>query len=144
MASSKFSVTLLPAIITLYKCSYDEFLYIASNRFYDITKDILCQTILNNEVTFYMNHNDTNAATHEVFRRICVFDPRIYHVFDIHEDIPGIDHVGIIYRISKRFVENQIPILYINTHGHNMILVTELHIEKAKESLYDIARIDIE
>lgn len=48
-------------------------------------------------------------------------------VYDLHEDIPGIDHVGIIHRISGMFLEKEIPILYVNTFGHNLVFVAEEH-----------------
>jgi hypothetical protein len=53
--------------------------------------------------------------------------------------VPGIDHVGIIYQISKRFVEKHIPILYINTYGHNIVLVLEEYLPRAFEVLKEIA-----
>ena len=93
----KFSVTLLPGLIRLYCCTREQLDYLVRHRFYDITKDVLCQTMLDNEITFYLHVREENAATHTVFQSVCVTDPRMYRVFDIHEDIPGIDHVGIIY-----------------------------------------------
>jgi hypothetical protein len=135
----KFSVTLLPGIIKLYKCTREQFLGIVKHRFYDITKDILCQTMLDDEVTFYFHVLEKNAASHHVFQSICVHDPRSYRAIDIHEDVPGIDHVGIIYQISKRFVQKQIPILYINTYGHNIVLVLEEYLPRAFEVLKEIA-----
>ena len=136
----KFSVTLLPGQIRLYKCNREDFQRIVRHKFYNITKDILCQTMLEDEITFYLHVLEDNAATHVVFQSICdTNDIRNYHVIDIHEDVPGIDHVGIIYRISKRFVEKHIPILYINTFGHNMVLVLEEYLPKAFEVLKEIA-----
>ena len=135
----KFSVTVLPGFVRLYTCSRDDFYRIVKHRFYDITKDILCQTMLDNEITFYLRILEDNSATHTVFQSICVCDPRSYRAIDIHEDVPGIDHVGIIYRISQRFVEKQIPILYINTYGHNLVLVLDQYFAKAMSVLKDIA-----
>lgn len=135
----KFSVTLLHGIIKLYKCTREQFKYIIKHKFYDITKDILCQTMLDDEITFYFHVHKNNEASHKVFQSICVYDPRSYRAIDIHEDVPGIDHVGIIYQISKRFVEKQIPILYINTYGHNIVLVLEEYLPRAFEVLKEIA-----
>ena len=135
----KFSVTLLPGTIRLYKCTREQFQGIVRHRFYDITNDILCQTMLDDEVTFYFHVLEKNAASHAVFQSICVHDPRSYRAIDIHEDVPGIDHVGIIYQISKRFVDKQIPILYINTYGHNIVLVLEEYLPRAFEVLKEIA-----
>ena len=135
----KFSVTLLPGVIKIYKCTRDEFQRIIKHKFYDITKDILCQTMLDDEITFYFHVLENNAASHAVFRSMCEYDPRLYHAIDIHEDVPGIDHVGIIYQISKRFVEKQIPILYINTYGHNIVLVSEHSLPFALDILKGMA-----
>ena len=135
----KFSVTLLPGTIRLYKCTRGQFQGIVRHRFYDIINDILCQTMLDDEITFYFHVLEKNAASHAVFQSICVHDPRSYRAIDIHEDVPGIDHVGIIYQISKRFVDKQIPILYINTYGHNIVLVLEEYLPRAFEVLKEIA-----
>jgi len=136
----RFSVTLLPGHIRLYKCNREEFQRIVRHKFYNITKDILCQTMLDDEITFYLHVLEDNAATHAVFQSICsTNDIRTYRIIDIHEDMPGIDHVGIIYRISKRFVERHIPILYINTYGHNMVLILSEHLANAMEVLKEIA-----
>ena len=135
----KFSVTLLPGSLRLYKCTRDEFQHILRCRMYDISKDVLCQTFLDNEVTFYFHIRDDNTFSHSIFPSICVADPRTYRAIDIHEDLPGIDHIGIIYRISKQFVQKQIPILYVNTYGHNLILVSEEFMTSAMEVLKEIA-----
>jgi ACT domain len=137
----KFSVTLLPGLLRLYKCTRAEFENIIRHRFYDVIKDILCQTILDNEITIFLHIRGDNEATRVVFQSICVTDPRSYYAIDIHEDIPGIDHIGIIYQISKRFVDKEIPILYINTYGHNLILVSDEYIVKAMEILKVIAHV---
>ena len=137
----KFSVTLLPGLIRLYKCTRDDFQRILRHKFYDVTKDVLCQTIFEDEVTLYLHVLDGNVATHTVFQSICITDPRPYRVIDIHEDVPGFDHIGIIYRISKRFVVKQIPILYVNTYGHNLILVLDQHVFGAMEVLKEIANV---
>ncbi len=139
---NKFSITILPNKIKLYTCSKDEFSIILDYKFYNITKDILCQTFLENEITFYTyifeNDND-NSLTHHVFSKLCSSDQRIYNAIDIHEDVPGIDHIGIIYNISKFFSENNIPILYLNTFGHNIILVSDEHMSNALTILQLIA-----
>jgi hypothetical protein len=141
---SKFSVSILPDRVKLYSCcSKDEFFqYVVHYRLYDFTKHVLCQTFLENETTFYMYYKKDdidNLIVHDMFSKICKYDPRIYHVFDIHEDLPGIDHVGIIHRISGYFLKKQIPILYFNTYGHNIILVSEEHVSSALDILKEIA-----
>ena len=135
----RFSVSMVPTRVQLYTCSRDVFTTMIVNRYYNIQQDILSISFLENEITLYVNVLDGNGAVHQVLQGICDFDPRVYHVIDIHEDIPGIDHIGIIYRISKRFVEKEIPILYLNTYGHNLVLVSEDHMTKAWDVLQEIA-----
>jgi len=67
-----------------------------------------------------------------------ICDPRKYHVVNIHEDLPGIDHIGIVNKISKLFLEINIPILYINTYSYNLILISDEHFEKAMELISKI------
>ena len=135
----RFSVSMVPTCVSLYTCSRDVFTTMLIHRYYNIQQDILSISFLENEITLYVNVLDGNEAVHQVLRTMCTHDPRIYHVIDIHEDIPGIDHIGIIYRISKRFVEKEIPILYLNTYGHNLVLISEDHMTKAWDILQEIA-----
>lgn len=133
----RFSITILPSRVRLYQCTRD--ILLGLDGFYHPLRDVLCQTHLSDEITFYLLIRGDNAATHEVFHKRCISDRRVYHVIDIHEDVPGIDHIGIIYQISKRFVEHQIPILYVNTYGHNLVFLSEEHMSSAMEVLHDIA-----
>lgn len=110
-------------------------------KLYDNSRDVLCQTFLADEITFYMYVREENKNTHDIFSRICRSDQRLYHIIDIHEDLPGIDHIGIIYRISKRFHEKNIPILYVNTYGHNLILLSTEYMASAMDILEQIAYI---
>ena len=134
---NRFSITILPSRVRLYQCTRD--ILQGLEGFYHPLRDVLCQTHLSDEITFYLFIKGDNAATHEVFHKRCISDGRVYHVIDIHEDVPGIDHVGIIHQISKRFVERQIPILYVNTYGHNLVFLSEEHMTCAMEVLRDIA-----
>lgn len=135
----KFSITCLPQQVYLYKATRDQFHVIHYHHYYNIMNDILCQTLLDDEITLYVLITTENAATHHVLQKMCQSDQRIYHVIDIHEDIPGIDHVGIIHRISGRFAEKSIPILYINTYGHNLVLVADENMPNAMKILSEIA-----
>lgn len=137
MDMPRFSVSRLSFCVTIYHSTQEHARELM--RYYDPIRDVLGYTVLENEVTFYLSMLPTNTATHEIFRMKCMSDGRRYHVFDIHEDQPGIDHVGIIHRISKRFVEHNIPILYVNTYGHNLVLVEEEHVSRVVELLSDIA-----
>jgi hypothetical protein len=141
----RFSVTILPNRVKLYKCDRDVFKNILLHfPSYDITKDVLCQMMLDNEITFYLYYKETdghNLLVHGFFTTVCMSDQRIYHVIDIHEDVPGIDHIGIIHHLSRFFLEKDIPILYVNTYGHNLVFVAEEYMTSAMEILEKISYI---
>lgn len=141
---NKFSIRILEEKIKLYKCNREEYknIILKYNLYND--EDILCKTVLEDEVTFYyfLKENKDNHYNHHILSKICVSDPRKYTVINIYEDIPGIDHVGIIYNISSLFLEKSIPILYINTYGHNLILISEEHLNNGLDILKKIGNIE--
>ena len=142
---NKFSIEILNQKVKIYKCSREEYKNIISKyKLYNID-DILCHTQLNDEVTLYHTYNDKEETktNNYILSKLCVSDQRIYKVINIYEDIPGIDHVGIIHNISKLFLEKNIPILYINTFGHNIILVSEENMPNAVSCLEKIGTISI-
>jgi hypothetical protein len=139
---NKFSVTLFHEKVRMYCFTKDDFMKVIVHfKLYDYTSDILCQTFLGDEITCYVLCKDENKVTHSVFSKIGSTDNREYNVFDIHEDIPGIDHVGIIHEISRHFLEDSIPILYVNTYAHNIVFVADEYMEKAKDKFEKIAYI---
>jgi hypothetical protein len=140
---NKFSIEILEEKIKLYKCSREEYKNIIEKyKLYNID-DILCHTQLKDEITLYyiINNQEENKINNHLLSKLCVSDHRIYNIINIYEDIPGIDHVGIIHNISKLFLEKNIPILYINTFGHNIILVSEENMNAAIDSLKKIGNI---
>lgn len=142
---NKFSIRIMPDKLKLYKCSREEYKNIISKyNLYNID-DVLSKTFLEDEITiYYLIKNTTeNHYNHHILSKICVTDPRPYTIINIYEDIPGIDHVGIIHKISSLFLENNIPILYINTYGHNIILVADEYIDKAIHNLKKIGNFDL-
>jgi hypothetical protein len=134
---NRFSVTFLDKKARLYTCNRDVYTTgLSESRF------ILCHTRLEDEHTFYVYDvpNDIeNVADHRFFQAMCTADPRLYTVINIHEDCPGIDHIGIIHNISGYFLKKQIPILYINTYGHNLILVSDEHLSQVQDIFSEIA-----
>lgn len=82
----------------------------------------------NNEYTVYKYKDNDDKFFESISKR---FDPRFYHIFSIHEDCPGLDHIGIIHFLSGLFSEAKIPILYINTYSSNLILISEEYVENA-------------
>jgi hypothetical protein len=131
MNGHTFSTTLLPRKVRIYKFTREEYerhyrLFIKSEA------NIMCQTFLEDEITLYKYSGDDDDS----FTDICnVYDRRDYHIVNIHEDIPGIDHIGIVHHISGIFYKNSIPLLYINTYAHNLILISEEFIDKAMDVL---------
>ena len=140
---NKFSIEILEEKVKLYKCSREEYKNILSKYKLYNTDDILCHTQLKDEITLYhiINNQEENKTNNHILSKLCISDHRIYNVINIYEDIPGIDHVGIIHNISKLFLEENIPILYINTYGHNIILVSDENIYVAIDSLKKIGNI---
>jgi hypothetical protein len=139
----KFSVEILEEKVKLYKCSREEYKNIVKKyKLYNID-DILCHTQLKDEITLYhiVKDDEENKTNNHILSRLCISDQRIYNIINIYEDIPGIDHVGIIHKISKLFIEKNIPILYINTYGHNIVLVSEENMSVAINSLKKIGNI---
>jgi len=95
----------------------------------------MCQTNIKSpdpEITVYkyISEDDDLFKTQSI-----IYDPREYTVFNLHEDIPGIDHVGIVNYISGLFMKEDIPLLYINTYGYNLILIADEYLENAKKIL---------
>jgi hypothetical protein len=141
---NKFSIEILPSKIKLYKCTRDEYKNIIDKYNLYNDEDILCKTMIEDEITFYyhIRNDKDNRYIHYILSKICVSDTREYTVINIFEDLPGIDHVGIIYNISRLLLEKNIPILYINTFGHNLVLISDEYINNAIESLKTIGNID--
>lgn len=97
--------------------------------------NIMCQIMIKcpePEITVYkyIAEDDTLFTEQSI-----ISDPREYTVFNLHEDIPGIDHVGIVHYISGLFLKANIPLLYINTYGYNLILIADEYVEHAKQIL---------
>lgn len=142
---NRFSVTFLEKRVRLYTCNKEVYnnLFLQYKSFCT-SDDILCQTMLNDEITFYVyekNDDIANSINHHIFQKICTVDPRLYVIINIHEDVPGIDHIGIIYHISGYFLKKHIPILYINTYGHNLVLVSEEYLSQVQNIFNEIAYI---
>lgn len=122
-----FSVTSLHNPIRLYQLKYSIY-----------SPNVLCSTYINNEYTVYKHIGEDDV----IFESLSVqFDPRIYHVFSIHEDCPGINHVGIVYFLSGLFTKVNIPILYVNTYSSNLIFISDEYKEKAIQIMSENPRI---
>ena len=91
---------------------------------------VLCQTYVMNECTIFKRVAEDDA----MFRTMALaHDPRLYHVFSVYEDCPGIDHVGIVHFLSGMFSIHSIPILYVNTYSYNLIFISEEYLDTALE-----------
>ena len=106
-----FSVTALPRQVRVYQVKHP---------FH--SSSLLCSIYLDREYTVYKYTDEDDAAFEVLSIR---FDPRVYHVFSVHEDCPGLDHVGIVHFLSGLFSKANIPILYVNTYASNLIFIAD-------------------
>jgi hypothetical protein len=124
----KFSVTFLPEKVKIYKLDHS----ISSCK-------IMCQTVVcdpNDKSDIEITVYKYIAEDDYIFeKKSIVYDPRQYNIINIHEDVPGIDHVGIVHYISGIFYKEHIPLLYLNTYSYNLILISDEYIERAKNLL---------
>jgi len=112
-----FSVTSLPNIVRIYQLRYP--LYSPS---------LLCTTNLHDEYTVYKYTGKDDG----IFESLSIqYDPRNYHVYSIHEDCPGLSHIGIVHYLSGLISKENIPILYVNTYGSNLVFVSDEYNENA-------------
>lgn len=135
-----FSSTILKKKIKIYRFTYDQY-YSHFRQFIMSADDIMTQTFLEDEVTLfkYVGRDD------DVFKSISdVYDPREYTVINIHEDVPGIDHIGIVHHITRYFYQYEIPLLYINTFSYNLILISDEYIEKVMNILREISNVSLD
>jgi hypothetical protein len=134
-----FSATLQPdRRVRIYRFGRDTYL----QHFRDFVRcdSVMAQTFVGDEVTLYKY---TDPIDDHLFGSIAdQSDPRPYHVINIHEDVPGIDHVGIVHRITSFFVAANIPLLYLNTYAYNLILISEEHFPRALTILRQISNLD--
>ena len=120
----KFSISFLNKKVKLYKLEHQLF----SNH-------IMSQTIIDGEITVFKYTSEDD----DLFEKYSIsFDPRLYNIINIHEDTPGIDHIGIVNYISSLFLKEDIPLLYINTFSYNLILISDDYINQAKNILKEI------
>jgi hypothetical protein len=119
--NNKFSVKFFDRKIKIYKLDHQIQSF-----------NIMTQTIIENEITVfkYIDDDDELFEKHSV-----IFDPRSYNIINIYEDIPGIDHIGIVNYISSLFLKEDIPLIYINTFSYNLILISDDYIDQVKNIL---------
>ena len=120
----QFSITKYNDLVHIYNVKSDNIKNLL------LSKYILCYMNINDECTIYKYIGDDD----ELFKdESIMYDSRDYHVFNLHEDCQGIDHVGIVNFISGLFTEQHIPILYVNTFSYNLIFVEDTYIDQAME-----------
>lgn len=129
----RFSITILDKKVKIFKFTREQ--YDVNYKLFSRCDDVMCQTFLEDEITIYKYTTDHD----EKFMAICdAFDVRNYNIINIHEDLPGIDHIGIVNYISKIFLDAKIPLLYINTYSYNLILICEDFLDTAIKVLENI------
>lgn len=135
---NRFSVSLLRKEIKLYRATKENYKDIIE-KYPILDNDLLCKTFFEDEITLYVHYTIDNQALHELLLIYCVCDSRLYRIMDIHEDVPGIDHVGIIFQISRLFMKQNIPILYVNTFEHNIVFFALEYMDKVMSIIEGIA-----
>lgn len=114
-----FSVKALDTPVRLYQLRYPIY-----------SPHVLCQTNIQGEYTIYKHVGNDD----EIFEALSIqHDPRVYHVFLLYEDSPGIDHCGIVHYLSGLFSRESIPILYVNTYAYNLVFISDEYTKKAIE-----------
>ena len=121
----KFNVELLGdivKIISLNKLKYKRYLSeileltIMSDKFYTITNsDSEFSLICNKELFEERKDNFDNYDIQ--------IDSNEYNIYQFHEGGTGLEHTGIVERLSKIFSKDNIPIIYINSFNNNFILI---------------------
>jgi hypothetical protein len=119
-----FSVSFLDKKVKIYKLIQNIY-----------SRNIMCYSNIEDEITVYKYVSDDDSLFE---LNSIVFDPREYNIINIHEDIPGIDHVGIVNYISSLFMKENVPLLYINTYSYNLILISDEYIQLAKKILANL------
>lgn len=58
-----------------------------------------------------------------------------YNIYQFHEGGTGLEHTGIVKKLSNIFSSENIPIIYINSFNNNFILIEEKYKHKAIQVL---------
>lgn len=94
-------------------------IFFSKPKFYSLTES-------EQEISLFIDQNCLQPLEKYGFSAI-----HNYRFIQICESNPGIDHVGIVSKISTILAQSNIPILYVNTYNNNFILI--------KEDDYDLA-----
>lgn len=98
-------------------------------------KKFLSITYSQDEISIIIDKNVYERIFSEEKNENYNVDPKTYNVIQIYEDCSGINHIGIVQKISSIFSENEIPILYINTFNNNFIIIDTESVIKIKNLL---------
>lgn len=150
MSTQRFSASILNTKVKLYQCTREDYA-LHKDVLDTIVKNdneknyVMMKTTVEEEITLFIYYEDDDAKNkfvHMILEQYMKTDPRVYHIINIHEDIPGIDHIGIISTISRLFSKREIPILYVNTYSYNLVLVSEECKIRALEVLGEISYLE--
>lgn len=152
MSTQRFSASILNTKVKLYQSTREDYALhkdvldtIVKNDNENEKNYVMMKTSVEEEITLFIYYDDEDAKNkfvHMILEQYMKSDPRIYHIINIHEDIPGIDHIGIISTISRLFSKREIPILYVNTYSYNLVLVSEECKIRALEVLGEISYLE--
>lgn len=102
------------------------------NQFYSLTES-------EDEISLFVDEEviteEFKGIPSNVKEKIVIKDG--YRILEFHENDCGIDHIGIVNKISDIFSKNDIPILYVNTFNKNLILVHKDYYSNAQTCLHE-------
>ena len=138
-----FNVELLDDIVTI--------LSINKKNSKKYLQELLELTLMNkNKSNFFTITNSENElsiiCSWELFDKIKTdFDDydynrfhNKYNIYQFHEGGTGLEHTGIVEKLSNIFSTKHIPIIYINSFNNNFILIEEKYKHKSIEILKNL------
>jgi hypothetical protein len=78
-----------------------------------------------NEISLVLDNDTLNTFNPTELASVNI-DPTDYRILQIFENSCGMNHIGIVSRLSRLFSENEIPIMYINSYNNNYILYPDI------------------
>lgn len=137
----KFYVAILPCDVVLLTLAFNNYdilyglmkcMFFSKSNFISYTKtDTDISVFIDNE-TFKQNVSSLDNNN--------MYDPNnLYSVLQIYEFLSGIDHIGVVKKISSILANKNIPILYINSANNNYVLVKKNRLQDTIKVLHDAA-----
>lgn len=110
-----FNVLLIKIYKNYYKHNFLDLmnLILLKNKFCSFTKTDDEISLIVDEKSFL------NIDLHKGINKLCTK----YKIIQFYEEGSGIQHIGIVKKISSLFSKSNIPILYVNSYNNNYVLI---------------------